>query len=190
MTSCGWRTATAESEIPHDAWIGAGTNLGDRRANLAAALREVSALGRVAAISSVYESEPVGYTPQPVFWNLVLRLNTQLPPHTLLGRLKQAEQRLGRRPTFRYGPRIIDLDLLLFDDVQVSTSDLKVPHPRMLERAFVLQPLVELEPTLIHPGTRGRVSDHLERAQLERAVPLFPGSDLVSPATAGDEETT
>lgn len=185
---CGWRTATAGSDVLHDAWVGVGTNLADRRQNLAGALREVGVLGTIEAISSVYESEPVGFAAQPAFWNLVLRLRTRLDPQNLLRSLKQAEQRLGRRPTFRYGPRIIDLDLLLFDDVRMSTSGLQLPHPRMLERAFVLRPLLELHPDLQHPGTGRPIADHLDRVRPQRAVPLFPGTDLLPPTTAGDEE--
>jgi 2-amino-4-hydroxy-6-hydroxymethyldihydropteridine diphosphokinase len=179
MTSSGWRTATVESEGAHLAFIGAGTNVGDRRSNLAGALREIEALGSIERVSSVYESEPVGAADQPDFWNLALRLRTSLRPLDLLRELKRLEHRLGRRPTFRHGPRVIDLDVLLYDAERIHGPELEVPHPRMLERAFVLLPLVELEPALCHPVTGEAFADRIAQGGLERALPLFPGSDLL-----------
>ena len=180
MTSSGWRTATVESEGVHLVFIGAGTNLGDRRANLAGALREIEAIGAIEKVSSVYESEPVGPRDQPTFWNLVLRLRTSLRPFELLQELKRLEHRLGRRPTFRHGPRVIDLDVLLYGAERIDEPELEVPHPRMMERAFVLIPLVELDPELRHPVTGERLADRLAQGGFERAVPLFPGTELLS----------
>lgn len=160
-------------------YIGVGTNVGDRRANLAGALDAVARLGTVDAVSNVYESEPVGYADQPVFWNLVVRLRTALAPFDLRAALEAAEHRLGRRPTFRDGPRVIDLDLLLYGAQRVDTAELEVPHPRMMERAFVLRPLSELDPELEHPVTGECIGDRLARGTFERAVPIFPGSELL-----------
>ena len=160
-------------------YIGAGTNLGDRRANLAGALRELSRVSDVAAISSVYETEPVGDPDQPPFWNLAVRLRTMLEPHALLTELQAMEHRLGRRPTHRFGPRVIDLDVLLYADREIATSRLEIPHPRLMERAFVLLPLSELDPELRHPVTGARIADRLVSPGLERAVRLFPGSGLL-----------
>lgn len=121
----------------------------------------------------------MGYADQPLFWNLVVRLRTALQPFDLRAALEAAELRLGRRPTFPNGPRVIDLDLLLYGDQRVDTAELEVPHPRMMQRAFVLSPLAELEPELRHPVTGERVADRLASGTLERAVPIFPGSELL-----------
>lgn len=160
-------------------YIGAGTNVGDRRANLAGALDAVARLGTIDAVSNVYESEPVGYADQPVFWNLVVRLRTALEPFDLRAALEAAERRLGRRPTFPNGPRVIDLDLLLYGDRRIDTGELEVPHPRMMRRAFVLRPLSELAPELHHPVTGERIADRLVHGTFESVVPIFPGEQLL-----------
>lgn len=184
--SSGWRIATAGSDPHAIVYIGLGSNLGDRLASLRAALREIAGLGAVEAVSAVYESEPVGSPDQPDFWNLVVRLRTAVPPLELLHRLKTSEHRLGRRPTFRYGPRSIDLDILLYGEVVLSTATLELPHPRLLERGFVLRPLAELDPTLTHPLTGERIVDRLARGSFERAVPLFAGTVLLPDNDRGD----
>lgn len=173
---------SAKGERPEErpiVYIGAGTNLGDRRANLGGALAALARLGTVEAVSSVYESEPVGYTEQPAFWNLVARLRTALEPFDLRAALGAAEQRLGRRRTFRNGPRVIDLDVLLYGDRRVDTAELVIPHPRMMQRAFVLRPLAELDPEIRHPVSGERVADRLAAGTFERAAPIFPGSELL-----------
>lgn len=108
-----------------------------------------------------------------------MRLRTALEPAELLHRLKEAEHHLGRRPTIRHGARVIDLDILLYDEWQVATAELEVPHPRMMQRAFVLRPLLELQPALRHPTTGERIADRLDHGPFERTVPLFPGSELI-----------
>lgn len=118
-------------------------------------------------MSSVYESEPVGYADQPTFWNMVARLRTVLSPDGLLNTLIEIEEGMGRQRTFRNAPRIIDLDILLYDDVACSDPGLTLPHPRMAERAFVLRPLVELAPDLVDPKTRRRFADILEEDGFE-----------------------
>jgi 2-amino-4-hydroxy-6-hydroxymethyldihydropteridine diphosphokinase len=147
------------------AWIGLGSNVGDRRALLR---RAIAALERepqveVQAVSSIRETEPVGYLDQPRFLNAVARVSTDLPPRALLERLLEIERRLGRARTGpRFGPRTIDLDLLLYGAEEIAEPGLEVPHPRLHERAFVLEPLVELDPTLVVPR-RGSVQTLLAR---------------------------
>lgn len=160
-----------------EAYLGLGSNLGDRGANLRRALAGAGALGTVTALSTVYESEPVGYTDQPPFWNMAARLRTEVPPRPLLAALKEVERAVGREPTFPGGPRVIDIDLLLYDEEHVREG-LEVPHPRMLERAFVLRPLVELDPDLVHPVSGARLADVLAAGAFEAVLPLFPGSAL------------
>jgi 2-amino-4-hydroxy-6-hydroxymethyldihydropteridine diphosphokinase len=137
----------------HCVWIGLGTNLGDRAANLAAAIGGLSRLITHTALSGVYESGPFGYTEQPDFLNMVVRGHATLEPRTLLAALKELENELGRTPNFRMGPRIIDLDLLLYGDVVLDAPDLSLPHPGITDRAFVLAPLLELNASLHDPRT-------------------------------------
>jgi 2-amino-4-hydroxy-6-hydroxymethyldihydropteridine diphosphokinase len=136
------------------AYIGMGSNLGDRVGNLSAALRELEATRgvTVAAVSFVYESEPWGVADQPAFANAVAAIDTTLDANALLAACKHIEARLGRVAGVRYGPRAIDLDILLFGDDAIRTADLTVPHPRMLERDFVVTPLLEIAPEATLPG--------------------------------------
>lgn len=128
------------------AYIGLGSNLGDRLGYLQAAVLRLHAHEgiRVARCSSVYETAPVGFTDQPPFLNMAIEVETTLPPLELLGVMLEAERALGRVRTVRWGPRTIDLDLLVYGDVAMRTGRLELPHPRMAERAFVLVPLLEL----------------------------------------------
>ncbi|HEX7049181.1 MAG TPA: 2-amino-4-hydroxy-6-hydroxymethyldihydropteridine diphosphokinase [Longimicrobiales bacterium] len=161
-------------------YLGLGTNLGDREAHLREALRRLRAVVAIDAVSSVYQSEPVGYRAQPDFWNLVVRGRTELAPEALLEATRAIERAMGRRPSFRNAPRVIDIDLLFYDDVRMATPSLVLPHPRLIDRAFVLRPLVELDPELRHPGTGERLAEVLSRARgLERTEVLFPGSRLL-----------
>lgn len=154
-------------------YLGLGTNRGDRRANLREALARLRAFVEVEATSSIYRSEPVGYRRQPDFWNLVVRGETTLPPAELLDRVKRTEREIGRRPSFRNAPRVIDIDILLYGDRSVRMPSLEIPHPRMLERAFVLRPLAELDRGLRHPVTGRTVGEHLDSARgLERTERL------------------
>lgn len=168
------------------AYLGLGTNLGDRAANLRAALAHLGAAVRIVAVSSVYRSEPVGHRDQPDFWNLVVEVRTALPPEDLLRAVQRIEDGLGRTRPFPNAPRVIDIDLLLYDDVIVESPELTVPHPRMLGRGFVLRPLVEIAPRVRHPATGERLADRLERAEgLERTERLFPGERLLEEADEG-----
>lgn len=137
-----------------DAYIALGSNLGDRELNLLRAVAEIGKLpaGRVTGLSPFYETSPVGVVDQPLFLNAVLRLATGLSPHDLLNRLRHIENDIfARTGTLRWGPRNIDLDLLLYGDLVINDTDLIVPHPRMAERRFVLQPLSDIAPDVVHP---------------------------------------
>jgi 2-amino-4-hydroxy-6-hydroxymethyldihydropteridine diphosphokinase len=149
------------------AYVGVGANLGGREQTIA---RAVELLGRqegvgVVAISKLRETDPVGYTDQPRFLNGAIAVETELEPRALLDTLLAVERELGRtREGPRFGPRTIDLDLLVFADREVAEPGLTVPHPRLAERVFALEPLADLDPELEIPG-RGRVSDLLRGLQ-------------------------
>lgn len=147
-------------------YLGLGSNLGDRLAALRAAVSELAALGQLAAVSSVYETEPWGEPEQPLYLNACCRLDTLMAPDLLHAATRQIEQRLGRQPARRrWGPRLVDVDLLLYDDLEISTPTLTIPHPRIAQRAFVLAPLAEIAPDVRIPG----VGD--PAAALLRAIP-------------------
>jgi 2-amino-4-hydroxy-6-hydroxymethyldihydropteridine diphosphokinase len=132
------------------AYVGIGSNLDDPRAQVLQAFDELDRLPhtRVVRKSSLYRSAPVGYAEQPPFVNAVAQLETGLPAERLLAELQAIEARHGRRRSFPNAPRTLDLDVLLFGDLQLDSSSLKIPHPRMRERAFVLRPLLEIAPQL------------------------------------------
>jgi GTP cyclohydrolase-4 len=135
----------------HVVHLALGSNLGDRQANLAEALQGLRAQVQVDRMSSVYETEPAYVTDQPRFLNMVVTGATDLKPAELLAFVKRLEERMGRRQGERYGPRPIDVDILFYDDQVIETDDLTVPHPRLAERGFVLAPLAEIAPALVHP---------------------------------------
>ncbi len=136
------------------AFVGIGSNLGDRRAYLEEACRLMAGAERtsVLAMSPIYETDPVGFTEQGVFLNQVAALRTTLPARELLFALRVIEQRLGRERIVRWGPRTIDLDLLLYGEERIEDGVLTVPHPRMWERGFVMVPLADLAPDVVAPG--------------------------------------
>jgi 2-amino-4-hydroxy-6-hydroxymethyldihydropteridine diphosphokinase len=139
------------------AYVGVGANLGDREATIRAAL---GALPGVVGVSELRETEPVGVVDQPPFLNGAVALETELGPRQLLETLLVVERELGRERRERRGPRTIDLDLLLYGDETIDEPGLTVPHPRLHERSFALEPLLDLDPGLSIPG-RGRVEDLL-----------------------------
>ena len=139
------------------AYVGLGSNVGDREATIRAAL---AALPGVVAVSELRETDPVGVLDQPRFLNGAVALDTRLSPRELLELLLDVERRLGRERRGRWGPRTIDLDLLLYGAEAVDEPGLTVPHPRLHERRFALEPLAELDPELVVPG-RGRVGELL-----------------------------
>jgi len=123
--------------------------MGDRLAHLRAAIAQLPPHVLAQRCSAVYETEPAYVADQERFLNMVVQARTALPPHELLAFVKRIEQQVGRITTFRYGPRVVDVDLLLYDNLQLDTPNLVIPHPRMAERAFVLVPLAELAPDLV-----------------------------------------
>lgn len=142
-------------------WLALGTNLGNRYWNLRDAITHLSQKVIVLRESSIYETAPWGVTDQPDFLNQVLEAETNLATDELLAFVKGIETGMGRVPSIRYGPRLIDIDILLYGSSQVNLPDLVIPHPRLAERAFVLTPLAELDPDLQIPGTGRTVSDCL-----------------------------
>ncbi|HCX64631.1 MAG TPA: 2-amino-4-hydroxy-6-hydroxymethyldihydropteridine diphosphokinase [Eubacteriaceae bacterium] len=130
-------------------YLSLGTNVGDLKENLEKATRELERKVTVTGISSDYKTEPVGYKDQQWFLNRVLKGETDLKPEELLDFCQRIEKKMKRVKTIRFGPRIIDIDILLYDDLRMKGKRLEIPHPRMFERAFVLYPLFEIEPELI-----------------------------------------
>jgi 2-amino-4-hydroxy-6-hydroxymethyldihydropteridine diphosphokinase len=137
--------------MDHIVYLALGSNMGNRLANLKAAVNNLTPQMAVKDKSSVYETPPWGFTEQARFLNQVLMVNTYLKPQALLGHLTRLEIALGRVPNFQNGPRLIDIDILFYDDLVLDTSPLVIPHPRLHERAFVLVPLAEIAPDFIHP---------------------------------------
>ena len=144
------------------AYLSLGSNVGDRRAHLAGALATLAASEPV-RVSSVYVTEPVGGVAQDDFWNLVVELETSASPHELLARAQRAEADAGRTREVRWGPRTLDVDVLLVGDQVVDDEELTVPHPRLAERAFVLVPLAELAPELVADGQLAAAVGRVER---------------------------
>jgi len=137
--------------MKHTVYIALGSNLNDRYANLQAAIQALAQRINVLQLSPIYETAPWGYTDQPDFLNMVLQAETDLSPDQLMVVLKDLEVRLGRRATFKNGPRVIDLDLIFYDDLVLENAELTIPHAGLADRAFVLVPLADLAPDLIHP---------------------------------------
>jgi len=145
----------------HIVYFALGTNLGDRIANLRAAVEALASEINVIAESKVYETPPWGYEKQPAFLNMAVKCETALEPESLLKRLKQIEVQLGREQSFRWGPRLIDIDILFHDDLILKSESLIIPHPRLHERAFVLVPLAEIAPDLVHPVLKKTIKELL-----------------------------
>jgi 2-amino-4-hydroxy-6-hydroxymethyldihydropteridine diphosphokinase len=159
--------------VETEAYIALGSNLGDRELNLLRAVAEIGKLpdSRVTALSPFYETSPVGIIDQPVFFNAVLRLVTGLSPHDLLIHLQHIENVIfGRTRTVRWGARSMDLDLLLYGGKVINDDALTVPHPRMTERRFVLQPLCDIAPELTHPVLGQSMKDLLATLRSDETV--------------------
>ena len=154
-------------------YLALGSNLGDRNGNLKSAVERLSEKMTIKKVSSVYETEPVYYEEQPLYLNAVLSAITELEPFDLLGFVKDIESDLGRQPSFRNAPRIIDIDLLFYGDRVVQTEGLTIPHPRIAERAFVLVPLAEVAPKLVHPVICKKVSKLLAEVEGVEGVRKF-----------------
>src|ERR1051326_7349076 len=137
--------------MPNIFYLSLGSNVGDRGQNLREAIQRLEAVGRVVSVSSFYETEPVEFTDQGWFLNCAVALETEIKPEELMMTLLQIERDMGRRRTRSKGPRNIDLDILLSDEVVVDAPELIIPHPAMHQRRFVLEPLVEIAPEAWHP---------------------------------------
>jgi 2-amino-4-hydroxy-6-hydroxymethyldihydropteridine diphosphokinase len=141
-------------------FLALGSNIGDRKVNLRQALVLLSKNVDIEAVSAIYESDPVGYTQQPLFLNMVLKGSTSLKPKELLKYAKEIEAKLGRKPSFQNAPRPIDIDILFYDNKVMNTKELTIPHPRITVRSFVLVPLNEISADFMHPGNN-RAIKHL-----------------------------
>ncbi len=159
------------------AYLGLGSNLGDRKQNLAQALELVSQQVAVEQLSSIYETEPVGYKQQPLFLNAVCRISTKLSPEQLLGLAKESEAKLGRIPSFHNASRLIDIDILFYGDEVVSSRELTIPHPHLAERAFVLVPLAEIALGLIHPENGRTIRELLDKLGIVYGVCKWAEAD-------------
>jgi len=140
-------------------YIALGSNLGNKQQNIEQAIELLKNHGTVAKCSSFYTTEPVGYLNQEDFLNVAIEFKTTLTPHILLKVTQNIEQKLGRVKTIKNGPRIIDLDILFYENKIINKANLIIPHPRMHERSFVLDPLCEIAPNIIHPKINKSVKE-------------------------------
>jgi 2-amino-4-hydroxy-6-hydroxymethyldihydropteridine diphosphokinase len=154
------------------AYLLLGSNLGDRAAILAEAIRQLATAGTVAAVSSLYETAAWGLEDQPTFLNQAVQLLTTLSPAELLAACLATEQRAGRERLVRWGARTLDVDILLYDAAIIDTPTLQLPHPRLPERRFALVPLAELAPHLLHPGLHRTITQLL--ATCPDTLPVQP----------------
>jgi 2-amino-4-hydroxy-6-hydroxymethyldihydropteridine diphosphokinase len=145
-------------------YLSLGSNVGDREANLRAAIAAIEGAGvRVTRVSSLYETEPVDFLEQPWFLNCVVEGETESKPLALLRALREIEVKMGSKKLIAKGPRLLDMDILLYGEETIDKPELQVPHPRMLNRRFVLGPLAEIAPELRHPSWNGTATDLLAR---------------------------
>jgi len=156
----------------HIAYIGIGSNLGDKISQCEKAISEIliTDCHKLLAKSSLYKTQPLGYTSQDWFVNGVIKIETNLEAPDLLRTLKTIESQLGRTETFRWGPRTIDLDILFFDDTEIHIGELRIPHPFIQDRQFVLIPLAEIDPALVHPVLKKTVQELLNNLKEDQGV--------------------
>ena len=184
-------TTNASGANPAPVYLGLGSNLGCRKTNLNQALEHIRSFPqsqpqgvhgtlwlRVTRTSSIYETRPWGYASQGPFLNQVLEVETTISASCLLSEIKAAEESMGRVPSVRYGPRVIDIDILLYGDEVIDRPELQVPHPRLHERPFVLVPLAELAPDLIHPTLGISVGDLFGRVEGKEGVKQWGKSTI------------
>jgi 2-amino-4-hydroxy-6-hydroxymethyldihydropteridine diphosphokinase len=156
-------------------YLALGSNIGDRDANLGETLHRIAESAiQITKVSSFYETEPVDYLDQPWFLNAVAEAQTNLPPEKLLATLRQIESQMGSKKPFAKGPRLIDLDILLYGNETIDTPNLQIPHPRMLQRNFVLAPLAEIAPNLRHPTWPASVTELRANSPDKSAIRRLP----------------
>jgi 2-amino-4-hydroxy-6-hydroxymethyldihydropteridine diphosphokinase len=169
-------------------YLSLGSNLRDRAANLRAAVAQIGKLGEVTAVSSFYETEPVEFTEQPWFLNIAVELQTELMPRQLLSALLKIEREMGRKRLQPKGPRLIDIDIVLFGNTVVSDEKLTIPHPAMHERKFVLAPMAEIAATARHPVFKKTVRELLEA--LPQGPPVVKKYKVESDTTGSARDET
>ena len=175
METSAIKPDTSFRTVPNLAYLSLGSNVGDREANMRDAIARLGAAGRVVAVSSFYETEPVEFTRQPWFLNSALTLETSQTPQQLMSTILRIEEEMGRRRVQKKGPRSIDVDILLLvtgqtDDIIVDSSELTIPHPAMHLRRFVLEPLAEIVPKLVHPILKKTIRELLDALPAGQAV--------------------
>ncbi len=153
--------------------IGIGSNEGNAADNCLKGIGEIGKIARIIAVSSFYKTEPVAYLEQDWFVNCAIKIETYLTPHALLIALKDIEKRFGRERGIKWGPRIIDFDILLFDKLVIDEDNLKIPHPEMHNRRFVLEPLSEIAGNLVHPVIGKTVKELLKELNFSQRVELL-----------------
>lgn len=168
------------------AFISLGSNIGNRLGYLKQAIQSLSNYSEVQIekLSSIYETEPIGYTDQSQFLNMVIKLSTSLSPPQLLTVCLDVEREIGRIREFKWGPRVIDLDILLYNKENIVMEDLQIPHPRMNERAFVLIPLMEIDSSLVLPSSNAPLVEVLDEIPDKEGVRLWKqinGEDAFAP---------
>jgi 2-amino-4-hydroxy-6-hydroxymethyldihydropteridine diphosphokinase len=172
-----------------DVYLGLGSNLGNRLRNLQSGLSLLTPEAGVVAVSSLYESEPVGVPGQQPYWNAAARLSTDLPARELLRRLKRAEWLMGRRPGTVWSSRPLDMDILLYGELAITEPDLQIPHAHLHERDFVLVPLAEIASGTVHP-TRGTTILALRDAVLSTGLTRIAGPEWLTAGYLGEPAST
>jgi 2-amino-4-hydroxy-6-hydroxymethyldihydropteridine diphosphokinase len=163
-----------------DVFLGLGSNLGDREDNIkqTLALLADDKMIKIMAVSSLYESKALGESEQPDFINCVVKIKTGYEPHILLEVVKIIEKKMGRQPDTHMLPRSMDIDILLFDNIDLDSVDLRIPHSRLCQRRFVLEPLLEIDEYIIHPVTGEPLSDFLEKVKSQQVIKTLNSSEV------------
>ena len=157
-------------QTTHPVYLALGTNLGQRRENLKQAIKRLAPNVTVLATSKLYETAPAYVIDQPAFLNMAIKGETTLSPRNLLAFLKRIEVEMGREQTARYGPRIIDLDIIFYDNWVLDTPNLQIPHPRLAERGFVLYPLADIAANVVHPTLNQTVAELVDALPEEDGI--------------------
>ncbi len=167
--------------MPNLAYLSLGSNVGDREGQLREAKTRLGTVGRVVAVSSFYETEPVEFTQQPWFLNCAVALETSVTPRQLMTAILHIEEEMGRQRVQKKGPRSIDIDILLFDGTTVDSEELTIPHPAMQLRRFVLEPLAEIAPEVFHPVLKKTVRELLDALPAGQVVRKLEPEPRISP---------